>query len=72
MLPPTPPIEVKHSLFQWIILRVQDEETNDEEIKLIERQVQEIVNQNKPINRLYIAKEEAIEIFRKQGQLIRF
>lgn len=59
---------VKHSLSNGLYCEFRDEETNDEEIKLIERQMQEIVNQNKPINRLYIAKEEAIEIFRKQGQ----
>ncbi|NLB88048.1 MAG: nucleoside kinase [Syntrophomonadaceae bacterium] len=59
---------VKHSLSNGLYCEFMDEETNEEEIKLIEKQMQEIINQNKPLNRLYLSKEEAIEIFKKQGQ----
>lgn len=59
---------VKHSLSNGLYCEFADEETNEDEIKELEKQMQEIISQNRPINRLALPKEDVIEIFKKQGQ----
>lgn len=59
---------VKHSLSNGLYCEFVDEDINEEEIKQLEEKMQEIVNQNRPITRLALPKEEAIEIFKQQGE----
>ena len=59
---------VKHSLSNGLYCEFKDVETNDGEVAAIEEKMREIVNAAQPINRIVVAKEEALKIFSRQGQ----
>lgn len=59
---------IKHALSNGLYCEFMDIDTNEEEIKLLEQEMQAIINSNQPINRIEIPKNEAINIFEKQGQ----
>lgn len=61
-------IMIKHALSNGLYCEFMDRDTNPEEVNLIRQEMSNIIKDNIYINKLVLTKNEATNIFRKQGQ----
>jgi uridine kinase len=68
ILPDCCTVTVEHSLSKGLYCEVRDKTLTLDIVKKIEKRMQEIIKANEPFEKRKITKEEAIEIFEKDGQ----
>jgi len=69
IIPKCSSVTVEHSLAKGLYCEVRGKALTLDIVKKIEKRMQEIINNNEPIEKRKITKEEAIQIFEKDGQI---
>lgn len=60
---------VKHTLSNGLFCEFNGYEVNEEEVRIIQEKIDELIAQDHPIKRLRLPRAEAYQIFEKQGQM---